>query len=161
MVKVKVTNNPRLVDLTRMFALSDADMRPMLRDVDKLFRASQRTQFGSEGGSGGSKWPALSPAYARRKPKGKKIMALSGNLREGYTSAGHQDHHAAFDVRRRLIEVGTRNPVAKYHQDAAKKRDTIQQTRTQLDELHRAIWNVLKLKLFRIERVMSAWRPSA
>lgn len=206
MVKGKVTVNPRLVELTKMLDLTAQDYGPMVRDVDKLFRANERELFASEGASGGKKWVGLTPEYAehkarvltgmrelkrrskaslwslarevavgRKKPRigsSGKVMTLTGNLRDSYTQEGHQQHLAEFDAAKRTLSVGTKNPLARYHQEASSRRghggfrrfisrDTIQQTAAQIESYRLAIAARLKLKLDRVERVLASWGKRA
>lgn len=58
------------------------DLAPVFRDLGEHLLTSTRERFSSQTGPDGRSWPALSPDYAKHKPKNKdKILTLDGFLR--------------------------------------------------------------------------------
>lgn len=58
------------------------DLKPFFNDAGETLLNSTRERFRSQTDPDGARWPALSPAYAARKPRNKdKILTLSGALR--------------------------------------------------------------------------------
>lgn len=74
---VTVQKNPRIRRMPEMSQLKADDMKRLTLKLDKQFVKNEAKLFRTEGGSGGSKWAALNPEYAKRK----KAM-LSGALKE-------------------------------------------------------------------------------
>lgn len=83
MMRVRGKLNPaldprnRVMSLRESFRLTSPEAKDILRSLDSLFVREEKKLFSSEGSSGGSKWKALDPAYAKQKKR-----ALGGALRQ-------------------------------------------------------------------------------
>ena len=114
------------------------------------FYAMQTAAFDSEGASTGSKWKALSPAYARRKARthpGRTILVRDGDLRDSLTRRG-----GSGQVRRvtpRSFVLGTADHVAKYHMSAAPRRKMPLRLSVQLTPQDVARWHDLAVAFVR------------
>lgn len=89
--------------------------------VATRLRMQTRRHFNSEGGSGrAGRWTPLSARYKAWKDRyypGRKILELTGRLRDSITNESHPD---AIEVRNpRYLFVGSSVPYAGYHQDGA------------------------------------------
>jgi phage gpG-like protein len=89
----------------------------LLPKLDVVFRRQEKQLFASQGTSGGPRWEALKPAYAkwkRRKYPGRKILTLTGNMRDSLREKG-SDHIAKFDSKTEDMIFGTKVKIAAYH----------------------------------------------
>ena len=164
----------------KVMQLNADDMKMMGTKVDTLFRKNERALFASEGASGGSKWPALSPGYAAWKKGQKlrksgakmigsnKIMVLTGRLKSSLTSK-NGDHFylsSLLGENRGQITVGTKvdtaaknikgNPLSDAH---VPERDTLQYTPAQGNAYQQIVKDrYIQVKLPRLLRALRAWR---
>lgn len=137
MIRATVTQNPRIRSIQDIASVDGLFMRTCLVKVDQKFRDNESKLFTSEGSSGGSRWRALSPEYARRKAgmrrrdlveskrfktaglhrrpaiAGRTILVLGGGLRESLRSPSNPDHIA--QVEGRTLVVGTSYELANRH----------------------------------------------
>lgn len=68
------------------------DLKPFFDDVGETLLNSTRARFQSQTDPAGAPWPALSPAYAKRKPRNPdKILTLWGHLRGTLVKAADKD----------------------------------------------------------------------
>ena len=84
--------------------LSDADRSgPLLIELDRENTRQVRRAFASEGSTTGSgRWPRWSPKYAawreslagRRRSIGRRMLVLTGTMRDKFISPSHGDHVA-------------------------------------------------------------------
>lgn len=95
--------------------------RPFAGDVQYeiagAFYKIMQDQWSSQGSRGGSSWPALSEAYARRKAQarpGRPLLVYDGDLLDSVTNRNNQ--HAIFDATPTTLEFGTKDPKAATHQ---------------------------------------------
>ena len=59
-----------------------ADLTPVFQDIGEAMLNVTRERFNSQTAPDGSTWQALSPGYAKRKPRNKdKVLTLYGHLR--------------------------------------------------------------------------------
>jgi phage gpG-like protein len=171
-VKAKITSevNPRLKTLHQAMQLDRREMDTMKDWIDTEFTQYEKRLFSTEGAAGGSRWPALSPAYAKAKQRrfpGRKIMQRSGKLRRSLVNKRDAAHVAKALLKpRRAIEVGTRNETAAFHiSGSALKnprvphRDVMQYGPRQAARYAKAITTYLKdIKLPRVEKILAAWK---
>lgn len=164
-VRMKATVNPRIASLRELAQLTPHDMQRMTDRCDQQFRLNERGLFATDGGSGGTRWQSLSPAYAeakRRTHPGRKILTRDGTLRDGLTQKAHPDHVATYRITpRAVIELGTKNPVAGYHAEGGgrlPKRDPMAHTPAQEAGYFQVVREQLAAKLDRVQRVLAAWR---
>jgi len=136
--------NPRIKEsFAAAVVFHSSEMKVVLSQIDSQFLRDETKQFSSEGSSGGSKFPALSPRYKkwkRRKFPGRKVMSLTGKTRKSLTTKG-KGHVANYGFRPRPNwEVGTTVVTAAYHMNLANNplynpkmphRDVMQMTRNQ------------------------------
>ena len=75
-----------------------ADLTPVFQDIGEAMLNVTRERFNSQTAPDGSTWQALSPGYAKRKPRNKdKVLTLYGHLR------GTLDYQATA----REVRIGT------------------------------------------------------
>jgi phage gpG-like protein len=165
-VRFRSAVNPRLGTVADVARLDMRDMATMTAQVDTRFTAHERTLFASEGASGGPRWPALSPAYAkakRRRFPGRKIMTRTGELRNSLTRKADPKHVAYSTLRPRAqIHVGTSDAKAAYHVGPLKnpllpERDTLQHTAQQGAAYMVLVQAHLGRKLAQVARALSRW----
>lgn len=105
------------VQLRRAFpalAVEMTDLRePLKRVGERVIYPATRHQFASEGDPA---WPALSPAYARRKAAkvpGAKILHYTGALEESLTD--QSDSSALYRLEKMELEIGSQLMVGQYN----------------------------------------------
>ena len=141
-VRFRVDVNPGIKHLDEILEFNIRDMAKLRDRIDVKFRGFMRSQFSTQGASGGEPWQALSPKYEKwkkRKHPGKKIMALTGKTRKSLTSKTNADHVAIYRLKPRpAVEVGTSHKTPAYHSPFSPlknprlpDRDVIQTTATQ------------------------------
>jgi len=165
--------NPRIMKTLQQAAeMKPPEMKVILQQVDHRFREDEKTQFASQGTSGGQKWQALSPRYKawkKRKFPGRKIMSLTGKTRKSLTTKGG-GHIAQYDLRPRpSVTVGTSVKTAAYHIRSSNNplynprmphRDTLQMTRRQERNYFKIIADYFReVKWPRVEKTLAsaAW----
>ncbi len=161
--------NRQIKRLEFLLTLQQRDLAKMAKRVGIRFRKNERRLFATQGGSGGPKWPKLSPAYKKRKRKlrpGKKIMVFDGRLRESLTKRNSGGYREAGIWRKglSLIIVGTKDPKAAWHGPPNSRknkrlpvRNVIQHTPRQLLEYNGLdIWPIMRAKFERAARVIAS-----
>jgi hypothetical protein len=99
--------------------------------------------FTSQGVKTGRKWAALSPAYAKVKRKmrpRKGILVWDGNLRRSLAEVSDPAHIVR--MQGRIISLGTRHKLARWHQDGTGRmpaRPPVRKSPTQVNQLKIAI----------------------
>ena len=159
MLSVDITRNPRIKRLREIARLTDAEIRTLAQKLDIEFRRISRRQFSTQGAEGGRRWAELSPSYRqwkRRVAPGRKILALSGRLRNSLTRKGGE-HIVRWKRSPLSIELGTKVPYAAAHQRGSTKlprREPIRLTRAHRIKLGKIVERELNKKLQRIARVI-------
>ena len=157
-MEMKAASIGRSKSVIKAITVQPRDMDRMLRKLDMIFRKYERRLFSTEGASGGRKWKALSPAYAkwkRRHARGRKIMVLGKregkSLRKSLTMVGG-DHTARWTISLTggipTFFLGTQDILAAWHINPAvlgivndaynpnmPHRDTLQMKPAQRNEL--------------------------
>ena len=95
------------------------DWRGAWPAVAERVRVQARRQFASEGGTGrAGRWAPLSDRYRAWKQRyypGRKILELTGRLRDSLSDSGHPD---ALEIRgATFLFIGSRVPYAGWHQE--------------------------------------------
>ena len=136
----------------------------LLPKLDGILRKQAVRLFATEGRSGGKKWKALEPRYAKlkkRKYGRRKILVASGTLRKDVT----QDTPAHFfrlvrEGRKAIAEFGVTNPVAGYHVEGIKRKDGTIAIRnpqkkkpSDLEQLRVAVAAFIQVRVNRILRI--------
>lgn len=102
--KGRVRVNDRVKTLAEAVRLSVTSVSHATIEVDKVFRRRELEIFASEGAARGTPWPELSDnppgrGYASWKKKnypGKKILQLTGKLREAFVQKESPQHEASY-----------------------------------------------------------------
>ena len=149
-VTVKLSHRVRNLDTLFDFTPVEADAA--LETFDALVRRYEIELFATQGLSGGTFWPPLSPEYAERKRKlrpGRKILVYDGNLRQSLTTLASPEHvamSAKTGPGRWVLRSGSTNRVGKYHLTGGKYlpvRKPMSFTPEQVENMRRAIANRL------------------
>jgi phage gpG-like protein len=115
-----VTELSRILDI---MANDLNDFKPMFQKIANDFRKTERGIFDSQGAfEGGSKWPALSPAYKQikdRKYPGRRILEATGAMRKSLTLQAGSGHISQPTTD--SLTIGTRDKKAPYHQSGTSK----------------------------------------
>lgn len=159
MISARVFRNGKIEDIFTALR-TDPRMASQLKgELDAEFRANETKLFSSQGASGGSRWPALSPEYAKRKAglrradlkqsrmmrglgfrrgitiAGQKILVLGGGLRDSLTKSGPDHISEVLPGGKMRFAFGTSYPLAHYHHEGGPNlpvRDPIQHTDEQM-----------------------------
>lgn len=121
MLKIEVSDSG-LVNKIRGLGERLRDLRPVWGDVHTIFIEFMKQHFKTEGAYVGQPWVPLNPRYAAWKARmypGQPILRLTDRLFESLTEA--QDSEHVFNTGPTFAEIGTRNPVAWYHQSGTRR----------------------------------------
>ena len=93
---------------------------PGLEKVGEAMLRSERELFETSGASAGHPWEKLDPDTVERKRRSfaqfpEHPLIESGDLMLSLSRRNHSDN--IFNITRSSVYIGTRNPVAKFHQD--------------------------------------------
>lgn len=78
------------------------------------FHAAERQVFTTRGAAIGATWQPLSAVYSRRK-RGGRLLVLTGELERSLTRSGSR--YGFLRAGADFVEMGTRHPAAKFHQE--------------------------------------------
>lgn len=148
-MKVVIRKNPyimkRLMTQNQAFAITNADLGgQVLVRLGVVHRRQEKAIFASQGAAGASgRWPKLSPGYAKWKRRvfpGKKILVLSGEMKERFTVPSRPEYIQRFTPTgegRGVVSFGASDEVAVKHFRGIKLpvRDMISKTQEQINEL--------------------------
>ena len=158
----------RVRTMAEALQLSDGDMRgPVLTLFGQLHRKQTKRIFATEGGEGASgKWPALSPAYAKKKRKlfGRKpILVATGEMKGRFvipTNPSYFQRYFPQSAGRGLFRFGARSGKGAAHRTGLGPlpiRDMLTKTAEQVSEFATALVNWYRTK--RVPQVLRHFGP--
>lgn len=164
----------RNIDFKRLLDLATLD-KPLVEKVVEKVASKWRGQsvklFSTEGTSGGDHWEPLNPKYKEWKSKkypGKKILNLTGDMRQSFLNKSHPDYIQKHDWKRNSstwsIFLGSKNEKALEHAHLKARqrgqfdipyRNPGARTDTQIKELEIVMIKALKAQVLRIAKAIA------
>lgn len=155
----RITTSHQAMDLRFNHAATDA----VVKAINGAFRRHSAALFKTEGADGGTRWPALSAAYKKRKAKlrpGRKILVFDGELRRAMTMVNHPETIATWypGPKGIVVKLGTQNAKAAWHGDTTQHnpvlpvRSVVQRSDSQVAEYRRLAVEAMRPHLIRALR---------
>lgn len=116
MLKIEVSDSGMLFKI-RGLGERLRDLRPVWGNVHKIYLQFIKLHFKTQGAYVGRPWVPLNPRYAAWKQRhygNKPMLRLTDRMYESVTDPKSPEH--IYITGPTFVEIGTRNPIAWYHQ---------------------------------------------